>query len=333
VSAISRSRRRLYAVLTLTLLAASAEGICRQVWSVEDAALNPKLAHLTDHPTQLWIPHRGRTNDTTVGGMSLTTNQLGLRDDPITDPAPRTRILSMGESTTWGHGVAAEETYSQRLEAKLRADGHDAEVINAGIERWSIWQSYVFLAEQGRALAPDAVMLYHLHSDSLPRGVRDTDSFFIEVAQTDRELYLRRHPYRHVLGLLYKSRAYLMLRRSVRGLPRVHSDTVPVADGQPRVPRADRQAALAGIAALCQSMGAVLVVMMPVYQDHAPRDDTLTDFAQSTGAKYLDLAMEKSAQRIPDAGFFLDPHHPTAAGHAHIADWIHSNIAEEPWIH
>lgn len=320
-------------MLTLTLLAASAEGICRQVWSVEDAALNPQLAHLTDHPTQLWTLHRGRTNDTTADGMSLTTNQLGLRDDPITDPAPRTRILSMGSATTWGHGVAAEETYSQRLEARLLADGHDAEVINSGITAWSIWQSYVFLAEQGRALAPDAVMLYHLHSDSLPRGVRAPDSFLIEEALTDRELYRRRHPYRHVLRLMYKSRAYLMLRRAVHALPRSTPDTAPVTGGQPRVPRADRQVALAGIAALCQSMGTALVVMMPVYQAHSGHDDTLISFAQSTGAKYIDLAREKSARGIPDADFFLDPLHPTAAGHAHIADWIHTNIAEEPWIH
>ncbi len=332
MSAIPRSRRLLYAALTLTLLIASAEGICRLIWSADDAALNPKLAYLADHPTQLWTLRPGLTDYATVDGMSLTTNRLGLRDDPIADPAPKTRILSMGESTTWGHGVAAEETYSQRLEARLQADGHDAEVINAGIGAWSIWQSYVFLAEHGRELAPDAVMLYHLHNDSLPRGIRDANSFLVEVEQTDRELYLRRHPYRHLLRLLYQSRAYLMMRRAVLDVPEALPDAVPVEGGEPRVPRADRQVALEGIAALCQSMGAELVVMMPVYQGHPGRDHILTDFAWGTGAKYINLAFEKADQGIPDDAFFLDPIHPTAAGHAHIADWIHAKIAEEPWI-
>ncbi|MFT5682663.1 MAG: lysophospholipase L1-like esterase [Myxococcota bacterium] len=301
MSAIPWSRRWLLAALIAALLVLSAEGVSRLLWSADAVAADPMLS---EHPTLLWTLRPG-----------LETNALGLRDDPIAIPAPATRILSMGESTTWGHGVAASETYSEQLEARLQAEGRDAEVVNAGVKAWSIWQSYVFLAEHGRTLAPDAVMLYHLRSDALPRG-----------AHTDRERYERRRPYRHLLALLAQSRLYQALR-PLEG----------VSGTQPRVPKADRQTALEGIAALCQSMGTELVVLVPVYRRHSGEDrvladPVLTDFAASTGAKRIDLAAKKSDAELSDDGFFLDPFHPSPDGHAHIAGWIHAEITDAAWL-
>ncbi|HEX2726276.1 MAG TPA: GDSL-type esterase/lipase family protein [Beijerinckiaceae bacterium] len=43
------------------------------------------------------------------------------------------RIVAIGDSNTAGFGVAREEAFPARLEALLRAAGHDAQVWNAGI--------------------------------------------------------------------------------------------------------------------------------------------------------------------------------------------------------
>ena len=337
MSAIPLHRRLLYAALTPALLVLLAEGVCRLGWSADEAALNPALSYLSDHPTLGWTLRPNMVDYTTADGMSLTTNSLGIRDAPIADPAPATRILSMGESTTWGHGVDAEQTYSERLQARLQADGHDAEVVNAGIGAWTIWQSYVFLTEYGRELAPDVVMLYHLHNDSLPRGVRDHNNYLIEVPHTDRELYVRRWPYRHVLWGLYQSRLYLLLRKRLLQMPSELPDagTFEQTEGPPqvRVPMADRQIALEGIAAVCQSLGAELVVLMPLYRRHPGRDHVLSDFARNTGAAYIDLPAYKRAEDIADEGFYLDPVHPSAEGHAHIARWIHGEFSDAPWLY
>ena len=43
------------------------------------------------------------------------------------------RIVAIGDSNTAGFGVAREEAFPARLEALLRAAGHDAQVWNAGL--------------------------------------------------------------------------------------------------------------------------------------------------------------------------------------------------------
>ena len=48
-------------------------------------------------------------------------------------PAEPLRIVALGDSLTAGLGLAQKEAFPVRLEAALRAKGHDVEVINAGV--------------------------------------------------------------------------------------------------------------------------------------------------------------------------------------------------------
>ncbi len=47
--------------------------------------------------------------------------------------ADQVKIVALGTSFTNGRGVAPSEAYPARLEAKLRADGYDAQVLNFGV--------------------------------------------------------------------------------------------------------------------------------------------------------------------------------------------------------
>lgn len=47
--------------------------------------------------------------------------------------AAAARIVVLGDSLTAGYGLAREEAFPARLEAALKAEGVDAEVINAGV--------------------------------------------------------------------------------------------------------------------------------------------------------------------------------------------------------
>ena len=47
-------------------------------------------------------------------------------------PAPVT-IVAIGASNTWGWGLTSRNAYPERLEDMLRAAGHDARVVNAGV--------------------------------------------------------------------------------------------------------------------------------------------------------------------------------------------------------
>src|SRR5438552_2073992 len=50
---------------------------------------------------------------------------------PPTQPAPR--VVVLGDSLTAGLGISADQAYPAVLQQRLRADGLDYEIINAGV--------------------------------------------------------------------------------------------------------------------------------------------------------------------------------------------------------
>lgn len=77
-------------------------------------------------------------------------------------PANTIRILSLGDSRTFGWGLADEETYSRRLEQLLRGvetGNKTVEVINAGVNAWSYPQMFVFYRDFAATWKPDIVIL------------------------------------------------------------------------------------------------------------------------------------------------------------------------------
>lgn len=69
------------------------------------------------------------------------------------------RILAVGDSFTYGHGVQDDESYPAVLERLLRARSYDVRVLNAGVPGYSTDQEYTYLVRDGLALAPDLVLL------------------------------------------------------------------------------------------------------------------------------------------------------------------------------
>lgn len=63
-------------------------------------------------------------------------NAAGGANRPITMPkaaANRPKIIAFGDSLTAGFGLAEKESYPYLLQEKLKADGFDFEVVNAGV--------------------------------------------------------------------------------------------------------------------------------------------------------------------------------------------------------
>ncbi len=102
-------------------------------------------------------------NETVTGGTPIRLNSFELRDVefPRARPAGQRRILCLGDSTTSGAGLAAEETYPKQLERLLNPEGGPKPwlVINAGGQGSSISGLTEFLKEKGLAFGPEAVVL------------------------------------------------------------------------------------------------------------------------------------------------------------------------------
>lgn len=87
------------------------------------------------------------------------TNALGLRGGEVGPKgAGERRILAIGDSFTYGHGVQDAETYPAVVEEILRARGNDVRVLNAGVPGYNTDQAYAWMLRDGFALAPDVVL-------------------------------------------------------------------------------------------------------------------------------------------------------------------------------
>jgi HEAT repeat protein/lysophospholipase L1-like esterase len=88
-------------------------------------------------------------------------NVDGLRD--VTRPretrAGLRRIVVLGDSVTYGHGVEGDEAFPFLLESSLRASGHDVDVFNIGLPGWSTRQERLAYERIARNYKPDVVLL------------------------------------------------------------------------------------------------------------------------------------------------------------------------------
>ncbi len=91
-------------------------------------------------------------------------NTLGHRDHAFTIKKPENtfRILTIGDSLTWGEGIQdINAIYTEILEKKLndRATGIRFEVLNVSEKGWNVQQYLDVLKEKGISYDPDLVIL------------------------------------------------------------------------------------------------------------------------------------------------------------------------------
>jgi lysophospholipase L1-like esterase len=101
---------------------------------------------------------------TKVDHKSVHINSHSTRgpDFETAKPANTLRILSLGDSRTFGWGVSDVETYSERLRSLLEnamGGKEKVEVINAGVNAWSYPQILVYFRDIALEYHPDVVIL------------------------------------------------------------------------------------------------------------------------------------------------------------------------------
>jgi len=100
-------------------------------------------------------------------GHVIKINAHGLRDHEHTwlKPKGTYRILSLGDSFTFGMSVELKDTYLKRLEQQLRSYHQSTEVINAGVIGYNLWQYVAYLKEKGVNYEPDLVTIGFFQDD------------------------------------------------------------------------------------------------------------------------------------------------------------------------
>ena len=265
--------------------------------------------------------------DQPYAGARVVTNSLGLRSPEVEPRRPdEFRILSLGESTTFGTGVRGDRTYTALLAAELgrrevesgRARSFTA--INAGVSAYSSFQSLKYLELRGLALEPDLVLFYHEVNDYLPSTLRDSTNNEIGVMLTDPQLYARRSGH-SLSGVLSRSALVRFLQMQVArrriaafdaegfenpllaiGLPDIGlpGRLVRAEDGEParpglregalgrRVSEDERRGILLRLLALGREQGFDVLLIHPAYRASTPHACVLTRVAAEQGALLLD---------------------------------------------
>jgi lysophospholipase L1-like esterase len=103
----------------------------------------------------------------------VATSSLGIRDrEYLSGPEPGVRrILALGDSQTFGTGLALQETWPKQLESALAraAPRIDWQVVNAGVSATDTWQHELMMGELLPRLKPHYAILAFYVNDVAAR--------------------------------------------------------------------------------------------------------------------------------------------------------------------
>jgi lysophospholipase L1-like esterase len=261
-------------------------------------------------------------------------NALGFRG-PEAEAAKRPgayRILCAGDSYTFGGYVDEEETFPYLLERDLRErTGAGVEVINAGVNGYTITDEAAFLGEKGFALKPDAVVVGFVLNDlaDLTRRVSSRENQRREAREmsaspfTPAKRALRRTA---TYNLLFTLKAGVVGRLGLD--PTLHevparSVLEATLDARTEELLARYREELARLAEACRRRGVRLALVLFPYHEQvvggAPAEvqSRVSRMAAELGVPCVDL-LPAFRRAGPEAGrLFLMPldHHPSGLGY------------------
>jgi hypothetical protein len=281
-------------------------------------------------PDLIWRNRAGI--DIEYKGVRVRTNRHGMRGEefPTRKPAGEYRILSLGESTTFGSKVEQEETYSAVLERCLneRRTDRSYRVLNAGTPGWTLAQSWKYLRDEGIGFEPDAILLYHGFNDFLPTAMTERRTGEGAEGGTDLELLEERQGAVASIGswLARHSMALRWLAWRVKSRGPAGGDALEAgatqATASVRVPERDRLELLRRIRDLASAGNARLVVLVPCYRDFTDHRALLLDFTERNRVDRIDLEEVISSIGGIRSDLFADGAHPKARVHAAFGEAI-----------
>ncbi len=117
------------------------------------------------HPTRGWAVTPGLHDLPVFENKILNSNSRGVRGKAEYDYArqpKRNRIVTLGDSFTFGDEVSDDETYSSNLARLLP----NTEVLNLGVHSYGHDQMLLYLKEEGIRYHPDLVVLGYVWFDT-----------------------------------------------------------------------------------------------------------------------------------------------------------------------
>lgn len=288
---------------------------------------------LDGNPWLLWELRVGAREEQ---GVMVHINHAGFRDRER-GPKTRPRAMALGDSSVYGFGVEDERVFTSVLETKL-----DADFINAAVPGYSTFQSLNLLDMRGMAFEPDLLIVANLWSDNNFDSFVDKELLASYAGWSGAGVY-------GVRAWLEHSQLFRWLDWTLRVAPQGEAARKvgwQLGDVDPRGGR--RRVAIndyaANLDALCERMrargGGVLFVQLANREDLRPRAgqpawapyrEVMANTAARWGAPLVLIPEAFRASGLSRDRLFLDQMHPTAEGHAIMAEAIAAELERRNW--
>ncbi|MGA8867108.1 MAG: SGNH/GDSL hydrolase family protein [Candidatus Sulfotelmatobacter sp.] len=284
----------------------------------------------------LWVPVPGRAL-TVVNHLPITVNDQGFRYAVDLQPkqSGEFRVMSFGDSTTQGWGVDDNSHYSALLEKMLNAGGCRREhfqVVSAGVNAYpnSLVAERLKEVIENPLYQPDVVIrAYSFNSnfENLPRLEGAARQQFLNRVRW-KSLVRRSAIYNFFIEDLFRELAYYKLRHILM------AGSLSTIEGNGDLDVNRFNAGLDQSLQLAQQHHAQLVLLVLGAQgevkdsDMHPFQKAMLEFAAAHNVpvvNMIDVMRDRDQSKM-----YMDPAHPTAAGHQLIAQQLYNIIHALP---
>ena len=330
-----------FSLLPVALLLAGGE-LAARLWWTSDAGMEDVDAgvQMVAHPSRIW----GLAPDSTVRnfGVDVTVDSDGLRMGAGPEDAAHTWMV-VGDSSFFGHGLAAEDTLHSHLAEALGAAGERTRVLCGAIPGYSVLQTRRMLDEVGWARGPEMLIVGNLWSDN--NFDRFTDAEWLEDldARMGRGLVLlgRSRLVQWMTSAMAPSRAV----EPGDPLGRISWIRDPTATGQRRVPIERYHAEFDALLGDAAERGVGVVVVQPANRYRVssragsdsvpytwdPYFAAQKEVARHRGVPVVDAAAVLRVFGLEGDAAFLDEMHPTGPANQAIALALSTAVMQAGW--
>lgn len=264
--------------------------------------------------------------------MHVETNALGMRGHPPESPrgAELLRVAAVGDSVTFGFGVAAEDAWPARLETLLgewaAASSRRCEVLNFGVGGYSTRDESIVVEAKALPLQPDLVVV----------------AYFLNDPDYDPTHYQLLH--RYFRGTIWWEHSHLARLVARWKFERERDAAGGLYRWYHRQDSDRWQSVLTGFDRIrdrtTEARVPVLLVVFPCYRDFTRWEDypyvdlheRVLSAARERGFATLDLVPAFAASGKQPGELSVDPEHPNALGHTlaarAIAEFVEAHAAE-----
>jgi lysophospholipase L1-like esterase len=278
-------------------------------------------------PVVFWRLKPNQRCYTKVDHKPVRINSHGTRgpEFSVAKPPGTIRILSLGDSRTFGWGLTEEETYSARLERALQervGSSPRIEVINAGVNAWSYAQLLIYFRERGLAFRPDYVIMAEANAWTQFSDRTDPEFARQFMRRVQLKNLLRRSAIYHWLVEVQLQEFYAYYR--TKFIPVAPQQDTMFKEQQQRDPDAFFREAIVSLCQTAQSNGVKpVLIYLPAWEPDNPAAYTnLANIKKATSAQLGVPYIDYSSDILPGgSSLYLeaDPVHFNARGNEIVA--------------